>query len=61
MIAIVEHVVVIFLGWKQLRKFYEQGTFGQHSLKTVLKQLKSAISVNFFQEKLVRIQLLYTL
>ena len=61
MIAIVEHVAVIFVVWQQLRKFYKQGTFGLHSLKTVSKQLKSATCANFFQEKLIRIQLLYTL
>ena len=61
MIAIVEHVVVIFLGWKQLIKFCEQGNFGLHSLKTVSKQLKSVTHAKYFQEKLVRIQLLYTL
>jgi hypothetical protein len=61
MIAIVELVVVIFLGWKQLRKFCEKGSFGLLSSKTVLKQLKSAICAKSFQEKVAHILLLCTL
>jgi CRP-like cAMP-binding protein len=61
MIAIVEPVVVIRLGWQQLRKFYERGTFGRLFSKTALKRLKDAIDAKSFLEKLACIQLQCTL
>ena len=51
MIAIVEHVVVICLGWQQPKKFCEQSTFGHLFSKIMLKRSKNATHANFFSRK----------
>ena len=60
MIATLEHVVVIYLGWLQPRKSFALAIYGILSSKTVMKLSRNAHLVNTFILKSAPIFLRYT-
>ena len=51
MIATLEHVVVIYLGWLQPRKSFALAIFGLPYSKTVMRLLRNALLANIFIPK----------
>ena len=60
MIATLEKVAVIFMGWKQLRKSFALGIFGPQYSNIVTRRLKNAHPVSFSIQKRAPTPLLYT-
>ena len=61
MISIEEHVVVIFSGWQEPKKYCVQDNSSPQSLKIVWRQLRSVTLIKCLLRKCVCIQLLSTL
>ena len=61
MIATLEHVAVIYLGWLQPRKSFTLAISSLKSLKTVTRLLRNAHLVNIFIRKSALILLCYNL
>jgi len=60
-IAIVENLMVIYLGWKWPKKFCASSNFGQWNLKILLRWSKGVILIRYFLERCTCILLFYVI